>query len=41
MERSLAHEEKALGGPTTSSFLFNDLLKCQDITLEGVDVVRI
>jgi hypothetical protein len=37
MKRSLA-QEAALGGPITSSFLLNDLLKCQDITLEGVDV---
>jgi hypothetical protein len=38
MKRSLAHEREALGGPTTSSLLLNDLLKCQDVTLEGVDV---
>jgi hypothetical protein len=38
MKRVLTHEREALGGPTTSSLFLNDLLKFQDVTLEGVDV---
>jgi hypothetical protein len=38
MKRSLARERETLRGSTTSSRLLNDLLKYQDVTLEGVDV---
>jgi hypothetical protein len=38
MKRGLAHEREALGGRPTSSLLLIDLLKSQDVTLEGVDV---
>jgi hypothetical protein len=38
MEKTLAHEGKAFGGSTTSSYCSTTCQKCQDITLEGVDV---
>jgi hypothetical protein len=38
IERSLGHERDFLGGPTTLSFFLSNLPKCQDVTLEGVDV---
>ena len=38
MKRGVEHERDSLGVPKTYSLFLNNLLKCEDVTLEGVDI---